>query len=95
MKDLTDPRWIKAKGFLFLFTGALAAVLLLLEDFTLRHAALLLICVWSFCRAYYFAFYVIERYVDPSYRFSGLGSFVRYYFLQRPANRAERSGRIE
>jgi hypothetical protein len=27
-----------------------------------------------FCRFYYFAFYVIEHYVDPGYRFSGLGS---------------------
>jgi hypothetical protein len=25
----------------------------------------------------YFAFYLIERYVDPNYRFSGLLSFVR------------------
>jgi hypothetical protein len=32
----------------------------------------------GFCRSYYFAFYVIERYVDPGYRFSGLGSFVLY-----------------
>lgn len=29
------------------------------------------IAVWSFCRLYYFGFYVIERYIDPSYRFSG------------------------
>jgi hypothetical protein len=36
------------------------------------------IAVWCFCRSYYFAFYVIEHYVDPSYRFSGLWSFVRY-----------------
>ena len=79
MKDLTDPRWIKAKGFLFLFCGALAAALLLLEHPSLSDALLLLICVWSFCRAYYFAFYVIERYVDPSYRFSGLWSFVQYW----------------
>ena len=32
----------------------------------------------SFCRSYYFAFYVIERYMDPGYRFSGLGSFLLY-----------------
>jgi len=34
-----------------------------------------------FARAYYFAFYVIERYVD---RFSGLWSCVRYLCSQRP-----------
>jgi hypothetical protein len=40
--------------------------------------ALLLICVWSSCRAYYFAFYVIGRYVDPNFRFSGLFDFAKY-----------------
>jgi hypothetical protein len=38
----------------------------------------LAVAVWSFCRLYYFAFYVIEHHVDPDYRFSGLLSFVRY-----------------
>ena len=83
MKDLTDPRWIKAKGVLFLVMGLLAAGLLLLEHPSLLDAALLVICVWAFCRAYYFAFYVIEHYVDPDYRFSGLGSFVRYWRRKR------------
>jgi len=41
-------------------------------------ALLLLVAVWSFCRAYYFAFYVIEHYVDPSYKFAGLTSFAMY-----------------
>ena len=44
---------------------------------------LLTISVWCFCRAYYFAFYVIEHYVDPGYRFSGLWSFVVYLWLKR------------
>jgi hypothetical protein len=78
MKDLTSPTWIKAKGFLFLFLGLLAAALVFFERPTLRVALLLMLAVWCFCRFYYFAFYVIERYVDPSYRFSGLMSFTRY-----------------
>ena len=78
MKDLTDPRWIKAKGVLFLTTGLAASALLVVEHPELRVVLLLGIAVWCFCRSYYFAFYVIERYVDPSYRFSGLWSFVRY-----------------
>ena len=78
MRDLTSPTWIKAKGFLFLSLGLLAGVLLLLDRPTLRTTALLAIGVWSFCRFYYFAFYVLERYVDPSYRFSGLLSLARY-----------------
>ena len=78
MRDLTNPRIIKLKGFLFLFCGLLAAGLLLFDRPNLRTFALLAICVWSFCRFYYFAFYVIEHYVDPSFRFAGLGSFFRY-----------------
>lgn len=86
MKDLTDPRWIKLKGILFLFVGTISAALLLLETPTWKAALLLALAVWCFCRAYYFAFYVIEHYVDPGYRFSGLGSFVGY-LLRRPQTR--------
>jgi hypothetical protein len=83
MKELTDPRWIKAKGVLFLVAGLAASVLLVAEHPEIRVVLLLSIAVWCFCRAYYFAFYVIEHYVDPSYRFSGLWSFVSY-ILSRP-----------
>lgn len=83
MRDLTDPRWIKFKGLLFVFLGVASAGLLLAEAPTLRAAALLGIAVWSFCRAYYFAFYVIERYVDPGFRFSGLWSAAKYLWVNR------------
>jgi hypothetical protein len=83
MKDLSHPGWIKAKGVLFLVIGVMASALLLIEHFTWRVAALLAVAIWCFCRFYYFAFYVIERYVDPSYRFSGLFSFARYLFSKR------------
>jgi len=83
MKDLTDPRWIKFKGILFLLVGLLSAVLLLLESPTWKVGALLAVSIWCFCRSYYFAFYVIEHYVDPGYRFSGLWSFVRYLLSKR------------
>ena len=59
-------------------TGLLASALLILEKPTLQVAFLLAIAIWSFARFYYFAFYVIEHYVDPGYRFAGLWSFVRY-----------------
>lgn len=83
MKDLRDPRAIWLKGLLFLVLGAASAGLLLTEFRSLRSAILLAVCVWAFCRAYYFAFYVIEHYVDASYRFSGLGSFLRYWLRRR------------
>jgi hypothetical protein len=78
MKDLTDPRWIKFKGVLFLVVGLFASTLLILEVPTLKVALLLVIAIWCFARAYYFAFYVIEKYVDPGFRYSGLWSGVKY-----------------
>lgn len=78
MRDLTSVAAIKLKGALFLFLGILSAALILLEVASWRLAVLLVICIWAFCRAYYFAFYVIEKYVDPQYKFSGLGSAVKY-----------------
>jgi len=89
MRDLTDPRWIKLKGVLFLFLGLASAVILLTDRPTLRAAVLLTIAIWSFCRAYYFAFYVIERYVDSSFRFSGLWSAARFLWVQRREGRAK------
>ena len=83
MKDLTSPGWIKLKGGLFLLVGILSSLLLILEKPTLKVTVLLGIAVWCFCRAYYFAFYVIEKYVDPSFRFSGLGSFLAYLMRRR------------
>jgi hypothetical protein len=58
MRDLTDSRWIKIKGLLFLVIGVIAAVLLWLESPTWKTALLLALVIWSFCRCYYFAFYV-------------------------------------
>lgn len=78
MRDLSDPRVIKLKGLLFLVIGVVSSGLLVLETPTPRHGLLLAMAVWGFCRAYYFAFYVIEHYVDPEFRFSGLGDFVMY-----------------
>ena len=83
MKDLSNPTWIKLKGLLFVLLGVAAAVLIWLEQPTLKVAALLVLVIWCFCRAYYFAFYVIEHYVDSSFKFSGLGAFLAYMFRQR------------
>ena len=83
MKDLTNPTWIKLKGAMFLLLGIAAAVLLWLENPTWKVALLLALALWCFCRAYYFAFYVIEHYVDPGFKFSGLGSFLVYLFRRK------------
>ena len=81
--DLKSAKLIYLKGFLFLVTGLLSVIALLLDSPTLRTAFLLLIAVWSFCRLYYFLFYVIEKYVDPGYKFAGLYSFLVYLLRKR------------
>lgn len=89
MGDLKSSRLIIFKGFLFLFAGIVAAATLLGENFTARNALLLTIAIWCFCRFYYFAFYVIEKYVDPSFKFSSLWAFAVYMWRRRrgPENR--------
>src|SRR6266705_1907813 len=83
MKELTNAGWIKLKGFLFLIIGFAAALLLVLEHPALKTIILLVISIWCFCRFYFFAFYVIQHYVDDQYRFSGLWSFIRYLWQRR------------
>ena len=82
MPDLTNPKLIKLKGLLFLLMGILSSALLLIHAPNLTVAFLLLVAVWSFCRFYYFAFYVIQHYVDPGFRFAGLWDFA-WYLVQR------------
>ena len=81
--DIRNPRLLYTKAALFVVAGVAASGLLLAEHPGLRTAALLAIAIWSFCRAYYFAFYVIQHYIDDGYRFAGLFSFVRYWLGRR------------
>jgi hypothetical protein len=78
MGDIRSPRVLYLKGGMFVLLGSTAAALLFLEQPTLKTALLLALAIWAFARAYYFAFYVIEHYIDPTYRFSGLWSFLQY-----------------
>ena len=84
MKDLQSSRMMWLKGVLFAMIGTIAAILLIVEMPTLKVAIMLALTIWAFCRAYYFAFYVIQRYVDPVYRFSGLWSFAAYCVRKKP-----------
>ena len=86
MTDLKSPRLIYLKGFLFLVIGLLAVALLIIEQPTIKVGFLLVVAIWAFARLYYFMFYVIEHYVDPGYKFAGVGSFVRYVFRRRRRN---------
>jgi len=83
MGDLKNPRLIYAKGVLFLLSGTIAAVLLIAEHRDARTVFLLTIAIWCFARAYYFAFYVIEHYIDPTFKFAGLGAFAMYLLRRK------------
>ena len=83
MADIQNPKLLYFKGALFLCLGILASAILVWEHPSLRVAVLLAIAVWAFARAYYFAFYVIEHYIDPGHKYAGLLSFLRYLARRR------------
>ena len=83
MSDLKSPSWIFLKGWLFLVILVMSTGLLLFKAQDWTTVGLLLLVVWSAARFYYFMFYVIERYVDSSYKFAGIMSFVRYLLHER------------
>lgn len=75
--DLTSKPLLIAKGIMFLGIAACSAYLILSESPTLRCAVLLMLLAWSSARFYYFLFYVLERYVDPSLRYAGIIALAR------------------
>lgn len=87
MRCLRDPRVLWAKAILFVVAGMLAFGLILFEAPSVRNALLLGIMIWCPCRAYYFAFYVLERYIDPGLRFSGLLAMARHGMTRRWSDR--------
>lgn len=89
MGDIKSPRLLYAKGGMMLIVGILASILLIARHPDLGTAALLAIAVWGFCRAYYFAFYVIEHYIDPHFKFAGLIAFLRYLVGRRDSRDRE------
>ena len=83
MSDIKKAWLLYLKGGLLFFLGLLASSLLILIHFELKTFMLLVVAIWGFCRAYYFAFYVIQHYIDPNYRYSGLLDFAKYSIKRR------------
>jgi hypothetical protein len=82
--DLKHPGWMYLKAALFLIAGIATTLAIFIQIPSLQNAFLLAIGIWSFCRLYYFCFYVIEKYIDPSFRFAGLWSVVVYLLKRKP-----------
>ena len=82
--DIASPRLLVLKGGLFVVLGLLASVALVASaaaSLPMRWTTVLFlhaVAVWAFCRVYYFAFYVIEKYIDPGARYSGLWNAFRF-----------------
>jgi len=83
MKNLLTPRWMIVKAGLFLVIATIAGAFLVWRSPTWTTAMCVGSLAWASSRAYYFAFYVIERYVDPSFRFAGLGSAAVWLWRRR------------
>ncbi len=77
MRDLQSRQAMWFKAILFVLIGLIASGLILVQLPDWHILLLLCLAIWAFCRAYYFAFYVIETYVDPSFRYAGLFAMLR------------------
>ncbi len=78
-----NPKWMYLKAILFVIILVSCSSLLLLASPMWRTAGLLALVIWSSSRLYYFMFYVIEKYIDPSFRFAGAGAAVSYLIGRR------------
>jgi hypothetical protein len=83
MADIKSPRLLYFKGGLMLVVGVLASAILIAEHPSGKVVLLLGVAVWGFARAYYFAFYVVEHYVDSTYKYAGLIDFLQDAWRRR------------
>jgi hypothetical protein len=82
-QDLTNPRWMYLKALLFLVILVISFITLIFENDIGCRVMFAVLLVWSSARLYYFMFYVIEKYVDSSYKFSSVLSFLAYLFSSK------------
>ncbi|MDM8537105.1 hypothetical protein QUF70_10155, partial [Desulfobacterales bacterium HSG17] len=78
MTDLKNPILIYLKGFLFIVIVICSSILLISMYPSWQTAFLITLICWASARSYYFMFYVIEKYVDSNYKFSGVFSFLKF-----------------
>lgn len=83
MTDLKRPGLIYLKGFLFIIITVCGSAILFYRNPAWETALLLILICWASARTYYFMFYVIEKYVDSNYKFSGIISFIKYIISEK------------
>jgi hypothetical protein len=77
---------IVIKGSLMLLSGLMAAGMLFAQNQSLLTGFLLGCVIFGFCRFYYFLFYVIQNYVDPDFRYSGVFDALKHLFRKKDQN---------
>ena len=82
-RDLESKTALYCKALLLVVVLLLSGFVNLSEPGLTLRAISLTIVVWSSARIYYFMFYVIEKYIDPSFRFAGVGAAVTYLIGRR------------
>jgi len=83
-RDLKSTRLMKLKALLFVLITLVASGLLLLRTPEIGSALLLLVALWAACRAYFFLFYVLEHYVDPTFRYRGIWDLLSSLRRKKP-----------
>ena len=78
MGDLKSKSLIVAKGLLFLVIVLITVSALFALSPDWLTAVLIVLLIWASARFYYFLFYVLEKYVDPSLRYSGIPDLLRH-----------------
>ena len=76
--DIKSVWLIHTKGVLFIFIGISGGLLLFFQSPTIWTCFLLLVTTWSFCRFYYYLFYVLDRYLGRNQKYSGVLDALRY-----------------
>ncbi len=82
-QELQSISLLYLKALLFLTILLISVLAIIVETHSFYITVLLLLAIWSAARLYYFMFYVIEKYIDPQYKFSGIFSFLKYLFSRR------------
>ena len=72
MGDLRSKKLILIKGVLFFLLALMASVYSLCEFPLWIRILALMTGLWAFARFYYFLFYVLEKYVDPTLKYTGI-----------------------
>lgn len=83
MGDIKSKSLIVVKGILFLVIVLVTSAALFALSPEPLTALLILLLIWASARFYYFLFYVLEKYVDPSLKYSGIPDLLRHIASRR------------